>query len=356
MHRLLVLLCVVLAVSARAQAPLVLDLGPPAPPHPGVAYHLARVLDLRPDTSAFGAVESGPERSVRRVVMEGGAAVTVRRYLAGALPPTEGSRPLIIAIRSLDVWTDIASNGIAAIHLEFFVTDAAGRMASLGMGSAEAYVPAPVDVPDGHAANVRRALLEAVGQFLSEQAGREEPVDYEEPAVVLRPAPRPEPSYGLFSASIMLGGGAARGGLIGGSSEVGRWGLLSFMVGVNGGLLQLVDVEADTVQGAYFAFAEPYGSALLRLGPTPFAVGVDVHLPLLGGVLRSGYRPNPQPGDDGHVFGARVGAHFLFYPLRSGPVLGVGVYRGLIAGAEEVYRRDAGIRLTLGWRVDSTGM
>ena len=344
--RLVIAALFLLPTLAAAQSPVTLELRDPAPIAGPPAYSVARVLDLRADTTTVGEAKVGLFNRLRGVVLEGGTIPAVTAYLTGALPAGDGREPLVVGVDVLRVseqTTAVREFGRAEVHLRFF-SETSDGLTEIGGGQA-LVEGTGMDVTAAHDDRLADALDEALRQFL--QTGPVDPATASEPIAEADLVARPPSTVSLtepaersirtfISGGPILGANAVGGRLGYGVRPVqaGDWLLpVAFEVAV------LRTENPDT--GSEGTFSTYGGSiqAARRLGHSN--VFVQPGLQISGGT--------EQLSSDGTGFflGGRLSLDVIRYPADRGIVVGAGVYGTRLFGSD-LYPRDVGFSLTLG--------
>lgn len=108
---------------AAAQSPVTLQLREPAPLPEGADVAVARVIDLRADTSSVGEAQVGLFNRRRPVQIEGGTVPALTVYLQAALPAGPGRQPVVVGIDALyvsELTTAVTEFGRAEVQLRLF--------------------------------------------------------------------------------------------------------------------------------------------------------------------------------------------------------------------------------------------
>lgn len=345
MRQFLTLAALILG-GASAQSQVVLSLPTPSAIADAPAF-VARVVDLRADTSTVGEAKVGLTNRRRPVVLAGGTVAAVGDFVRAALPTAPGKEPLVVGIDVLSVserTTATTEFGSARVQLRWFREDADGLVeVARTQGFAEGR---GMDVTAGHEDRLAAALRQAAQQLLTEDLST--PRDAESLALDAIPRSSESATAALTSPADASGPSfrttVSGGAIIGGNATGGR-----------------IAVGLRPVTDAAWSFPLVFELAVLK---TDDGTGREGVFSTYGGMFQASRRLGTstaflQPGiqitggtetensDNRFFFGGRLSLDLVRYPAEKGLVAGLGVYGSRLFGSE-VYPRDVGVSVTLG--------
>ena len=341
--RLFVLAFLLAPALAAAQSPVVLTLRP-ATPVPDAPFSVARVVDLRADTSGVGEAKVGLRNRRRPLQLEGGAGPALSAYLGAALPPADGREPLVVGVdvlRLSEQTTAMTEFGRAEVHLRLF-RERDGDLVEVGRSQA-LVEGRGMDVTAGHASRLVEALDRNVLALVAEDPGadgpalsdrRPRPDSTAPPALSLTDAA--ERSIRTFVSGGPILGANATGGRLGyGVRTVGD-GAWSVPLTFEASVVKTQNTDAG-IEGVFTTYGGTVQLAR-RLGQS--SAYLQTGLQLSGG-------SETVFDNQSFFFGGRLGADLIRYPADRGLIVGLGVYGSRLFGSN-LYPRDAGVSLTVG--------
>ncbi|MCR5886947.1 hypothetical protein LRS06_03975 [Hymenobacter sp. J193] len=113
------------ALSTQAQTnPFLVRLNDQQLGLPSTTFHIARVLDLRPDRSRIGWVHQGLINQPVPANLMGGVAAGLTQWLSTQLPARAGTRPVIVRVHELSIEEEIgptSEHALATLDIDFAV-------------------------------------------------------------------------------------------------------------------------------------------------------------------------------------------------------------------------------------------